>query len=643
MEFLFGLLQARGSKSSTSSVTLIFLYSVLCMWTSVECWSYFSSNETMNWPTARRWCQTHYTDMVAIQNQEEIKHLNNLMPKKAKYYWIGIRKIQNVWTWVGTNKALTKEATSWAQGEPNNGKNGKRRGVNEDCVEMYIKRDMQAGKWNDEKCGNMKTALCYKAACQTDSCHHGECVETIDSHKCECFEGFHGEKCEHVVQCKEDEVTSPDKGSVLCSHEYGEYSYASLCQYSCEEGYQQSAPGQMKCTVSGEWSQQPPTCELMQCEALSRPARGSIQCVDPLGSSSYQSTCVFTCEEGYELAASQSSTLQCEASGLWNDSQPLCVAVRCPALQELENGTVSCAEGEDKRHSYGSSCSFICSPGYRLVGASAVTCTSAAEWSEKAPRCEAIICPNPDAEAHLTSQCSHPLSELQPDATCTFSCDAGYELRGAHTIQCSEDGQWNTEIPTCKALECPTPVIPSGGQITCALPSLSSTVSIGAPHPQGSICTFSCDHGYEPQGELSMECDTSGRWSSAPPTCTAVTCPLLDAPVNGQINCTDTELIYNSQCSFTCSLDHVLHGQEVVTCGGHGNWTAEQPTCIASPAPLIEPAAIGAAAGGAVSLSALSLVYWLLKRMKANKFELNSNSDIEGPPQVYKNSTDSLI
>lgn len=133
----------------------------MCMWTSVDCWSYYYSNTTMNWTEARAWCQEHYTDMVAIQNQDEIKHLNSWLPKKETYYWIGIRKIGDVWTWVGTNKALTREATNWARGEPNNGKSGRKMSVNEDCVEMYVKRTKHSGKWNDERCEKPKTALCY--------------------------------------------------------------------------------------------------------------------------------------------------------------------------------------------------------------------------------------------------------------------------------------------------------------------------------------------------------------------------------------------------------------------------------------------------------------------------------------------------
>lgn len=131
------------------------------MWSTVYCWSYHASNDTMNWESARKWCREHFTDMVAIQNQEEIEHLKTLLPRRRGYYWIGIRKVNNVWTWVGTNKPLTKEAENWATNEPNNGDRLQTSSQAEDCVEMYIKREVDEGKWNDERCSKSKTALCY--------------------------------------------------------------------------------------------------------------------------------------------------------------------------------------------------------------------------------------------------------------------------------------------------------------------------------------------------------------------------------------------------------------------------------------------------------------------------------------------------
>lgn len=251
---------------------------------------------------------------------------------------------------------------------------------------------------------------------------------------------------------------------------------------------------------------------VVKCQELRRPTRGSVKCSNPLGPNSYRSTCEFTCDEGYVLVGS--SALQCEASGLWSSSQPSCVgtsafitfkprralriililtssvfpfvlkAAKCPALQELENGAASCGADRDTRFHYGNTCSFTCAPGYRLVGPSAVTCTSAAQWNEQMPRCEgkfippvfcvptksfvgafvtsslqtcfpltAITCKNPEGEAHLVSQCSHPLTRLRPESSCSFRCEAGFELQGEQTVHCSADGRWSKALPTCKGME----------------------------------------------------------------------------------------------------------------------------------------------------------------------------------------------
>lgn len=80
---------------------------------------------------------------------------------------------------------------------------------------------------------------------------------------------------------------------------------------------------------------------VVQCPALSRPERGFMTCSDPLGPSSYQSTCEFTCEEGYVLSGSPSNTLQCEASGTWNSPQPFCVGMPTFTFSNLQYFTIS--------------------------------------------------------------------------------------------------------------------------------------------------------------------------------------------------------------------------------------------------------------------------------------------------------------
>lgn len=160
---------------------------------------------------------------------------------------------------------------------------------------------------------------------------------------------------------------------------------------------------------------------------------------------------------------------------LWDVS--LCfAAVQCPAPLGLENGFVACNHETETRFSYQTSCGFSCDAGYHLVGPSRVTCTAAAEWSENMPRCEgkeslksvkvfdesfhftgalnafiaplAVTCHKPEAGAQMFIQCSG--SELHPNSTCSFSCEPGFELQGANSVTCSEDGRWSEARPTCK-------------------------------------------------------------------------------------------------------------------------------------------------------------------------------------------------
>ncbi|KAK6313687.1 hypothetical protein J4Q44_G00151460 [Coregonus suidteri] len=622
MDFCSGSQQAR---SHSSWITLFLLWSILTMCCRVEGWSYHHSNKTMDWDTARTWCTERYTDMVAIQNRGEISHLNSILPRQDNYYWIGIRKVDDVWTWVGTKKTLTKEAENWADGEPNNG------GNNEDCVEMYIKRQKDAGKWNDESCTKKKTALCYTASCQSHSCYHGECVETINSHRCECLEGFYGEQCEHAVECKMEEVTVPDKASVSCSHPNGNFSFNSTCQYSCEEGYRLSSSGPVRCTASGSWSEQPPTCELVLCSELYEPGKGSMTCSHPLGSFSYLSTCTFTCEEGYERVASRSATLQCGASGLWNDSQPQCVAVSCPTLQQPQDGAITC--GED--FTYGSSCSFSCSEGYLLQGATTVTCTSAAEWSEEIPHCEVVLCSELYEPGKGSMTCSHPLGSFSYLSTCTFTCEEA--MRG-WLLQICYPAVWSLgtveRLTAAVSVSCPTLQQPQDGAITC-----------GEDFTYGSSCSFSCSEGYLLQGATTVTCTSTAEWSEEIPHCEAIQCPSPVAPLGGQVSCEAPSHPWGSVCNFSCDKGYDHQGAPNMQCSGSGEWSADTPTCTATTEPPLNPTIIGLAAGGAVSLSGLSLAAWLLKRIrqKANKFDLNSTSDIEEPLQTYRNSIDSLI
>ncbi|XP_068599673.1 L-selectin-like [Brachionichthys hirsutus] len=169
-------------KSSGSSLVL-----------TATSWTYHHTSKTMNWTLARQWCQTSFTDMVVIQNQEENDYLVSKLPirNRSPYYWIGITKKHKneTWTWIGNNSTWIGEH-SWAANEPNNDVS------TEFCVEIYVNTGENRGKWNDEKCANRKYPICYKAQCDETSCERGRCLETIENTTCLCEPGFEGDRCQ---------------------------------------------------------------------------------------------------------------------------------------------------------------------------------------------------------------------------------------------------------------------------------------------------------------------------------------------------------------------------------------------------------------------------------------------------------------
>lgn len=120
-----------------------------------QAWTYnYSISPNRRWFEASQWCQQHFTGMVIIQNQEETDFLDNLLPFNPKYYWIGVHREGGEWIRDQTNEEVPAEAQNWALDEPDN-LDG------QDCVEIYIKRETETTKWNNENCRKKKGTICY--------------------------------------------------------------------------------------------------------------------------------------------------------------------------------------------------------------------------------------------------------------------------------------------------------------------------------------------------------------------------------------------------------------------------------------------------------------------------------------------------
>lgn len=76
-------------------------------------------------------------------------------------------------------------------------------------------------------------------------------------------------------------LLSPQNGTMSCVHPPGDSSYNSTCWFTCDEGFSLSGPGRLACAASGHWTGSPPACEGRIIAAL--PCGCSSQTADPAG------------------------------------------------------------------------------------------------------------------------------------------------------------------------------------------------------------------------------------------------------------------------------------------------------------------------------------------------------------------------
>nr|XP_014289884.1 sushi, von Willebrand factor type A, EGF and pentraxin domain-containing protein 1 isoform X2 [Halyomorpha halys] len=222
---------------------------------------------------------------------------------------------------------------------------------------------------------------------------------------------------------------------------------------------------------------------------------------------------------------------------------------------------------------FGDRASYICDPGYTLVGLKERICQGDGNWSGAQPQCRHnVYCKTPPELEHarhngLPEQATFPL-----DTTLQYQCNLGYVTNGFPKAKClaiENTASWFGPDISCEPRSCGAPMDPSNGWHS------------GDCYTYSCKVTYHCGEGYELVGRLERICQAEGIWGPRDlPACvlvTAVECPMPENPQFG--TAIYTSCGYNAVVSYECRHGYTLVGDSTRRCGADRKWSGSTPKC----------------------------------------------------------------
>ncbi|XP_076814530.1 sushi, von Willebrand factor type A, EGF and pentraxin domain-containing protein 1-like isoform X2 [Clavelina lepadiformis] len=410
-------------------------------------------------------------------------------------------------------------------------------------------------------------------------------------------------------------IGTPENGDKNCSVFDDVVPPGSFCEFTCEEGYVLDGDVRSTCEVTSvltvaKFNRPVPRCRPNpMCEIIGTPENGDKSC-SPREEDTVRpdTVCSFTCDPGYKLEGDNKSTCTVsdadETKADFDKPAPTCRPdPMCDIIGIPEFGSKSCTPEEAPRVKPGTVCTFDCNEGYLLQGSPRSTCHEApnplkSAFDNPVPRCTA----NPMCELIGTPEngdknCSVFDDIVPPGSFCEFTCEKGYVLDGDVRSTCEVTSvptvaKFNRPVPRCR----PNPMCeiigtPENGDKSCS-PREEDIVR------PDTVCSFTCDPGYELVGDNKSTCtvsdadETKAGFDKPVPTCRPdPMCDRIGIPRNGERTCQPTNLPQvppDTVCSFTCNDGYSLVGSVRSTCREAANPLNSQfdepvPRCTANP------------------------------------------------------------
>ncbi|XP_042183095.1 sushi, von Willebrand factor type A, EGF and pentraxin domain-containing protein 1 isoform X4 [Oncorhynchus tshawytscha] len=468
-----------------------------------------------------------------------------------------------------------------------------------------------SGKWG----GNPPACLDVdECALGSDCDEHASCQNTDGSYTCTCIHPYTGDgKNCTALSCGRPSV--PENAVMMGTN----FTFGSKVTFSCVTGFVPGDPFDMRCQGSLKWSRAPPACQRVTCGDPPRVDNSDVT----LKGTTYLSTVLYTCAEGYRLQGSEE--VVCEASGEWSSPAPLCASIHCgdpPALRDA--ATI----GDD--HALGNKVHYVCKEGYTLIGPETRECLSTGQWSPTSAQCVPRSCGPPPSIDHAIAHAGHQLF----GDTANYFCTDGYTAGNNSKVVCNAQGVWappegqedphcianfcqrptdlphaildsankpkyasNTEVSykceegfvlnTTATLKCmiggkwmPSPYDVGCVPVRCSKPSgIERGYVSGTNYSFGAMVAYSCDKGFLIRGEKRRTCKANGEWGGVLPVCQPVSCPFPPPLKNGFIQ-NKGRFFFNSKVTYACNAGYRLTGRPVRLCQANRQWTnGDSPVC----------------------------------------------------------------
>ncbi|CAH1783128.1 unnamed protein product, partial [Owenia fusiformis] len=384
------------------------------------------------------------------------------------------------------------------------------------------------------------------------------------------------------------------------------YNDGDVVYYTCNDCFkikenQEGVQDNDAVCVSGQWDDPTPTCEPLQCEALSL-GDGVIRVGE---SNDCQTTVSFYCKAGY-IPSGGNASITCvnnndNTGAFWNGT-PLTCKKTCRFRMGPENGgideEISAIPSNYTSTSYleyiqGDIVYYKCNDCYKIdrseygADSDSAVCGDDGNWNRPVPTCQLMSCmvmppPNNGTRQPATgnNNCNDP--------AVVFSCDPGFgeEGPGVKSINCvqigEDDAEWDNMPLTCGP-RCDIPMPPTNGGFDA---TLSDDPDASNQHSPGDTVTFTCDECYiiaeRESGERdnNIVCTNSG-WDDDVPTCEILQCEEMTLG-EGVIRIEDSNNC-QSTVNFQCAAGYAPSGGDSqVTCmpyGTYAAWSGTPLTC----------------------------------------------------------------